>query len=106
MRQTLRGDRSLKTHTGAQDVRVLSVVSDDDESVGDSQRIPQGDTNRTDERLCCLGEHLFAQLAGATALDAVQFGVDPTSVPLVLRAQERDVILHLLIRAVDSDVEF
>ena len=43
--QPLHGCRGLKTHAGAQDDRVLPVVSDDDEPVGDSQRIPQGKTN-------------------------------------------------------------
>ena len=45
---------------------------------------------QTNERLGCLGEHLFAQLAGATTLDAVQFRVDPTSVPLCFCTHGRD----------------
>jgi len=56
---------------------------------------PARENKQTDERLCCLSEHLFAQLAGATALDAVQFRVNPTSVPFGFRARECDVIFAL-----------
>jgi hypothetical protein len=50
---------------------------------------------QTDERLCCLGEHLFAQLAGATAFDAIQFRVDPSSIPFGFCKLECDVIVAL-----------
>ena len=105
--QPLHGCWGLKTHAGAQDGRVLSVVSDNDEPVGDSQRGSAREDKQTDERLCCLGEHLLAQLTGATAFDAIQFRVDPSSVPFGFSANTNVMrLLHLLIRAVDGDIKF
>jgi hypothetical protein len=47
------------------------------------QKIHTGSTweRQTDERLGYFGEHLFAQLAGAAALDTVQIGVNSTGIP-------------------------
>ena len=46
---------------------------------------------QTDERPGYFGEHLFTQLAGATALDTVQVGVNSTDIPHCHRARECDL---------------
>lgn len=54
--------------------------------------LPRKD-RQTDERLGRLREHLFAQLAGTAALDAVQFRVNPTNVPFDFCAHGYDFAL-------------
>jgi hypothetical protein len=46
---------------------------------------------QTDERPGYFGEHLFAQLAGATALDTVQVRVNSTGIPHCHRAHGCDL---------------
>jgi len=86
---------SLKTHASTQDDRVLSVVSDDDEPVGDSQRIPQGKTKRQTNVFAASASTFSRNWQAPPPL--MQFNSASTlqSVPLGFRARECDVIFAL-----------
>ncbi len=99
--QSLRGD--WKTHASAQDDRVLSIVGDDDEPAGDSPRVTK-ETDRQTNVLAASASTFSRNWQAPPPL--MQFNSASTLQTSRLISVHMDMILHLLVRPVDGDIEF
>jgi hypothetical protein len=97
------GFRIRQTHTGAQHGRILPVVGDDDEPVRKFTPGPQRERKGTN--VLAASARTFSRNWQAPP-PLMQFKFASTLWASYFVSAHADVILHLLVRTVDGDIEF